>query len=123
MKTIYALCAGIIILAGVYIAGYVTACKITKPEIKIVEVEKPVFKYIQKIDKEDCSKLWDAYQSPIAISRNLDGRKYTITATDTYKQTTVVDMIEIGSTGNWKVYAGVGIAGIITGGYTIFKLK
>jgi hypothetical protein len=40
------------------------------------------------------------------------------------KGSQVVDLgYECGSSGSWKWYAGIGVAGIILGGYAIYKIK
>ena len=54
--------------------------------------------------------------SPIAIDRNLDGDIYHIRASDGYKETKVADRIEIGSRGNWKLYAVIGAVAFLAGG-------
>lgn len=55
------------------------------------------------VDKNDNTTLYKAYKTPISITDTIKGNTRTITATDTYKQTVIVE-----SARNNIIYCGIG---------------
>ena len=97
---------------------------ISQPEIvervTVREVEKPVYKYIQKVAKDDCAELFKAYSSPIMLDNTVNGGIMNVRASDGYKETTAT--WQIMTTPDYKVYIGIGAAGFLLGGYAAYKL-
>ena len=92
------------------------------PIIQIKEVIKPVYTTLKEVQPNDTKGLYECYQSPIFIKRELKEDIYYIEASDGCKKTAVADKIEVGSSGNWKLYIGVGAVGTCVGGYLAYKI-
>ena len=120
-KIFIAFIFGVVTGAGLLSFGFYKFYK-PVPIIQIREVEKPVYTTIKEIQPADTVGLYDCYQSPIFIKRKLDGDIYRIEASDGCKKTTVADKIEVGSSGNWKLYIGIGTVGACAGGYLAYKI-
>lgn len=96
--------------------GFWTHGQIVEPQkIEIVkDAEPPVTRtiYVPQTPSE-----WQKWaDSPLVIDRTFDAGLYRIHASDGYKEATVTDRIEVGSSGNWKLYAGIGIVCLVAGG-------
>ena len=111
--------SGIIIAILLFLSGFCTS-KYFFPQIRIIE--KKVYKTVYKeIDKNDTESLFLCYKSPIMFRDTIDMNYLYITAFDDCKSNTA--RYQIGTKGNWKMYVGFGVGGIIVGivGYNFFK--
>lgn len=67
-------------------------------------------------------KKYDTIKPVTTIKRQkLNPNKYVINTKLHDREITTE--LEIGQVGNWKIYTGVAVAGIIAGGITVWKLK
>jgi hypothetical protein len=96
-----------------------------KPKMHIItETQYPtIYKYkeIGEYNPENFKLLKACYESPLIMdSSMLNDNTIRVTAADDCKSSQLD--IEIGSRGDWKIYAGIGITGAAVGGYCVYKI-
>jgi hypothetical protein len=108
----------IVFLAGMKVGSIYFA----KTEIKIVkETEyKTVYKYkdLKPInnpifDIDNFNRLLECYDSPLQFEARTVESVLSVRAFDACKENTI--QYEIGSKGNYKIYIGIGVVGVLTG--------
>jgi hypothetical protein len=117
-----AIAIGIIIaifLSGIFVGRFYFA----KTEIKVVErlIYKTIYKEkIQPVfDQDNFNRLLACYNSELKFKDRTENNYLFVTALDDCKEATA--RYEIGQSGSWKIYAGVGLVGILAGGYLSYK--
>jgi len=102
-------------------------CHDEKPEkIRIVEKTKTVTEYLRPgLDRlppaQALPALASCYLSPIRIDATVDGAWLRVVAQDDCKKSARGFLI--GTSGDWRMYAGLAVAGVIIGGLTVWRLK
>ena len=118
-----AIIAIVLFTGGIFIGKY----KFSTHEIKIEQ--KIEYKTIWKekpaanlpFTQENFDNLLFCTVSDLHFKEKTENNYLYVTAYDACKENTA--RYEIGTKGNWKIYAGIGAAGIITGGYLVYKWK
>lgn len=109
----------VIFLSGLFIGRFYFA----KTDIKVIDrvIYKTVYKdKIQPVfDQDNFNRLLTCYNSELQFKDKTIDNFLFVTAYDDCKENTI--KYEIGTKGDWKIYAGVGVAGILTGGYLYYK--
>jgi len=101
-------------------AGWYLHAPKTVDRVVIREVEKPVVRYIKEVKKDDCAELFKAYMSPIMLDKTVTGGIINVKASDGYKETSA--KWEILTTPDYRVYVGIGAAGLALGAYGMYKI-
>src|SRR4030042_1278224 len=92
----------------------------TKTDIKIIEKVVTETKYKYKnlkpenkpiFDQENFNRLLACYDSPLQFKTNTINNILNVKVYDDCKEATA--LYEIGTTGNYKIYLGIGAAGVI----------
>jgi hypothetical protein len=116
---------GAIIAILLFVGGVLTGkYYFAKTDIKVVDrtIYTTVYKEATPTEFNqqnfDLLKLW--VNSPIQFKDRTEKNYLFVTAFDLHKENTA--RYEIGTYGDWKVYAIIGGLGAIAGGYTIYKL-
>ena len=114
----------ILTIIGIFAAGlFIGRFYFSKTEIKIKERIVYTTVYTEKIppifDQNNFDKLLKCYNSDLQFKDRTESNYLFVTAFDSCKEATA--RYEIGTKGDWKIYTGVGVAGIITGGILYYK--
>jgi len=114
----------ILIIIFIFLSGlFVGRFYFSKTEIKVTEriVYKTEWKEkIQPIfDQDNFNRLLTCYNSELRFKDRTENNYLFVTAFDECKENTI--KYEIGQRGDWKIYTGVGVAGILVGGYLYYK--
>jgi hypothetical protein len=117
MKWILAL----VLLCGVFLSGWYLGSSKKGDVVYIHDTTPPVHTIIKPIDPQNLADLLARSESPINIYRDYSEPSLTIRATDTYKETIVVDQITFVPKKHF-VFGGVGVdkslSLIYSAGYT-----
>lgn len=88
--------------------------------LNIKVVGAPSVKWTKEVKKDECAELFAAYKSPINLSYTTMNSQIKVKASDGYKETSA--LWEIQTTPDFRIYAGIGAAGVLAGGFLVYKI-